>query len=209
MAFPDVFIVEELEPQFETVQIEEVYENRLTTLTRYDTVEPPSSMVEVIENGLSGATVSELPVAGDLEEVEVGESPSRHVQLVVVVDADEDSLSSVEIRENEATIPGTTIISVPNDHAENHVVEIQEGSFEAPTAPTGEAFLREHLLGIVDGVNVVFEALHNVYVPSALVFVCGILQTPGAHYTIAGKTISFEDPLEAGEVAEIFYQVST
>ena len=69
-----------------------------------------------------------------------------------------------------------------------------------------DIFEQEIPTGTVDGVNDDFT-LSSVPArsKSVIVFINGILQAQGAHYSISGSTITFSSAPELGQIPYVFY----
>lgn len=70
----------------------------------------------------------------------------------------------------------------------------------------GDLFEQEIPSGTVDGVNDEFTLSKTPIFPKALiVFLNGVIQAQGAHYTVSGTTITFTTPPALGQVPYAFY----
>jgi hypothetical protein len=69
-----------------------------------------------------------------------------------------------------------------------------------------DIFEQEIPLGDVDGVNDEFTLSQKpISNKSVIVFINGIIQAQGAHYTISNQTITFTNPPSLGQVPYVFY----
>ena len=67
-------------------------------------------------------------------------------------------------------------------------------------------FKQEIPAGDVDGVNDEFTlSATPVFSQALIVFVNGIVQAQGAHYTVNASTITFSTPPSIGQVPYVFY----
>lgn len=70
----------------------------------------------------------------------------------------------------------------------------------------GDLFEQEVPAGLVNGVNTSFGlSKMPIYPKSVILFLNGIIQAQGPHYSISGQTITFVDPPAAGQVPYAFY----
>ena len=67
-------------------------------------------------------------------------------------------------------------------------------------------FKQEIPTGTVNGVNSAFTlSATPVFAQAVIVFLDGIVQAQGAHYTISGTTITFSAPPSLGQVPYVFF----